>query len=189
MPTRSETCAETRRRLLLAASDLLDMGGPEAVTLRAVGARAGVSRGAPYGHFTGKDHLLAQLAVGSWNDLANEVEHLRADLDIGPSMRLQRALLSLIDLSRQRPQLYALMFATPADNPEAQVAATRLNDQFLAIVADAVGTSKALPYGALLLSSAHGIAGLELSGHLGSDKWTVEAEELVRMLVENLPER
>ncbi len=39
---------------MLAAADLLEEGGPDAVTLRAVGARAGVSRSAPYRHFTGK---------------------------------------------------------------------------------------------------------------------------------------
>ena len=33
------------------------------------------------------------------------------------------------------------------------------------------------------MSSAHGIAGLELSGHLAKEKWHVGGDELVRMLV------
>ncbi len=44
MATRTEAAAATRRALVRAASELLDEGGPDAVTLRAVGARAGVSR-------------------------------------------------------------------------------------------------------------------------------------------------
>ncbi len=182
--TRTEAAAATRRALVRAASELLGEGGPDAVTLRAVGARAGVSRGAPYGHFENKEHLLTQLAVNAWNSLADKVEQLRADPDATPSARLERALLTLIEVGRRQPHLYALMFSTPAGAPEAAGAANRLENQFLAIVADMVGESDALRYGALLMSSAHGIAGLELSGHLAKEKWKVGGEQLVRMLVD-----
>jgi AcrR family transcriptional regulator len=37
----------TRELLLSAATELLDAGGPEAVTLREVGRRSGVSHNAP----------------------------------------------------------------------------------------------------------------------------------------------
>jgi AcrR family transcriptional regulator len=186
MVTRSESAAATRLALVQAASDLLDEGGPEAVTLRAVGARAGVSRGAPYGHFADKARLLVELAVASWNSLADEVEALRADADAAPNERLEHALLALIGVGRRRPHLYALMFSTPADDADAHAAATRLNDQFLAIVAGVVGESDALRYGALLLSSAHGIAGLELSGHLDETKWRVSGEQLVGLLIDSI---
>jgi AcrR family transcriptional regulator len=61
--SRVESAAATRRALLDAAADLLDTGGPDAVTLRAVGARAGVTRGAPYRHFPDKDSLLTAIAA------------------------------------------------------------------------------------------------------------------------------
>lgn len=182
--TRTEAAAATRSALVRAASELLDEGGPGAVTLRAVGARAGVSRGAPYGHFENKGHLLRELAVDAWNSLADEVERLRADPDATPSVRLERALLTLIEVGRRQPHLYALMFSTPAGDPEAAGAAVRVRDQFLAIVADLVGEYDARRYGALLMSSAHGIAGLELSGHLAEEKWGVGWEQLVRMQVD-----
>ena len=167
-----------------AASELLDGGGPDAVTLRAVGARAGVSRGAPYGHFENKERLLTHLAIDAWNSLADEVEQLRADTEVTPGARLESALVTLIDVGRRQPHRYALMFSTPADDPEAAVAASRLEHQFLAIVADLVGEPDALRYGALLMSSAHGITGLELSGHLAEEKWKVDGEQLVRMLID-----
>ena len=184
MGTRAEAAAATRSALVRAASELLDEGGPDAVTLRAVGARAGVSRGAPYGHFEGKEHLLTALAVDAWNAVADEVEQLRADLGATPGARLERALLTLVDLGRRRPHRYALMFATPADDPEAAAAAGRLEGQFLALVADLVGGPGARRWGALLMSGAHGIAGLEISGHLAREKWGVGGEQLVHMLVE-----
>ncbi|HEX4250891.1 MAG TPA: TetR/AcrR family transcriptional regulator [Pseudonocardia sp.] len=184
MVTRTEAAAATRRALVRAASELLDEGGPDAVTLRAVGARAGVSRGAPYGHFDDKAHLLTQLAINAWNSLADEVEQLRSDPDVTPGARLERALMMLIGVGRRQPHRYALMFSTPADDPEAAEAASRLELQFLTIVAGLVGDDDALRYGALLMSSAHGIAGLELSGHLAKEKWQVDGEQLVRMLID-----
>lgn len=184
MATRSEAAAETRSALVRAASELIDEGGPDAVTLRAVGARAGVSRGAPYGHFQNKEHLLTQLAINAWNAVADNVEALRADPGATPSVRLEQALLTLIELGRRRPHRYALMFSTPAGDPEAAAAASRLQNEFLAIVADVVGKQDALRYGALLMSSAHGIAGLEVSGQLAKEKWGVDGEQLVRTLVD-----
>src|ERR1700677_3914321 len=55
--------SSTRDALVDAAVQLLDEGGPEAVTLREVGHRAGVSHNAPYKHFTGKEALLAAVAA------------------------------------------------------------------------------------------------------------------------------
>lgn len=184
MVTRTEAAAETRSALVRAASELIDEGGPDAVTLRAVGTRAGVSRGAPYGHFQNKEHLLTQLAINAWNAIADNVEELRADRGATPSARLEQALLTLIELGRRQPHRYALMFSTPVGDPEAAAAASRLQNEFLAIVTDLVGEQDALRYGALLMSSAHGIAGLEVSGHLAKEKWGVGGEQLVRTLVD-----
>ena len=88
------------------------------MTLRAVGTRAGVSRGAPYGHFRDKARLLTQLAIDAWDAVAEAVEQLRSDPSASPSTRLERAVLTLIELGRRRPHLYALMFSTPANDPE-----------------------------------------------------------------------
>ncbi|MTD52938.1 TetR/AcrR family transcriptional regulator [Amycolatopsis pithecellobii] len=187
--TRTETAAATRRTLVRAASELLDEGGPDAVTLRAVGARAGVSRGAPYGHFENKEHLLTQLAIDAWNSLADEVEQLRADPDTTADTRLEQAILALIGLARRQPHLYALMFSTPAGTPAAAEAAGRLQNEFLSLVAGVVGEPDTPRYAALLMSSAHGIAGMELSGHLAKDTWQTTVEELVRMLIDAIRPR
>lgn len=56
-------------------------------------------------------------------------------------------------------------------------------DQFLGIVADVVGELDAHCYGALLMSSAHGIAGLEASGHLTKRDVDPDGEQLVHLLV------
>ncbi|MGW0926876.1 TetR/AcrR family transcriptional regulator [Streptomyces sp. NPDC002755] len=191
MVTRAESAAATRAALLRAATDLLDDGGPDAVTLRAVSARAGVSRGAPYGHFDDKERLLTQLAIDAWLALAEELRRLQDDPRLPPAMRLQHALLALIKIGRERPHLYTLMFRTPdTDSMAAMLEAVEVSHhRFLDMVADVVGESDSRRYGALLMSSAHGIAGMELSGHLAAEKWDTSSEELVAMLVGSLQAR
>src|SRR3954471_17866859 len=98
MVSRVESAAATRRALVGAAAELLDEGGPEAVTLRAVGARAGVSRGAPYGHFPDKDHLLAAVAAESWTAVGDDLDALIADTRPAPAERLERALQGLMEV-------------------------------------------------------------------------------------------
>jgi AcrR family transcriptional regulator len=185
--TRAESAAATRRSLLEAAEVLLDLGGVEAVTLREVGARSGVSRSAAYRHFADKDALLAVLATNALGELGDALEELAASGD-PPEESLRSALLSLIAIGRSRPHLYRLMFTPPAGDPvAARQAAERAQDLFLGLVGRLVGPRRARRYGALLLTSAHGITGLDLSGHMDLDKWHTNAEELVDTLISLLP--
>jgi AcrR family transcriptional regulator len=185
--TRSETAAATRQSLLEAAGELLDAGGPEAVTLREVGARTGVSRSAPYRHFADKEALLTVLATNAVVELGDTLEPLADGVD-PPGAALRAALLSLVTIGRTRPHLYRLMFTTPTGDPTAAVkAADRTWDLFIDIVGRVVGPEQSRRYGPLLLTSAHGIAGFESSGHLVWEKWHINAEELIDMLVSLLP--
>ena len=181
--TRLESAAKTRRSLLDAAADLLDTGGPEAVTLREVGRRAGVSRNASYRHFADKEGLLTEVAVESWERLADALRAIGA-VNATPSTRLQQALMTFVELGRNRPHLYQLMFVIPERDPAVGArAAARAQQELLSIVASVVGEADAMKYGALLFSSAHGIAGLEISGHLTEKKWGVPTEDLIAALV------
>jgi AcrR family transcriptional regulator len=185
--TRSETAAMTRRSLLEAAGALLDTGGPDAVTLREVGARTGVSRSAPYRHFANKETLLTALAANALNQLGDTLERL-AGGDDPPEQSLRAALLSLVAVGRTRPHLYRLMFTTPAGDPTAAVrAAERTQDLFLGMVGRIVGPQRARHYGALVLTAAHGTTDLELSGHFVWDKWQTNAEQLIDTMIALLP--
>jgi len=94
----------TRRALLDAAGALLDTGGPDAVTLREVGARTGVSRSAPYRHFANKETLLTALATNAMNQLGDTLERLAIG-DDPPEQSLRAALLSLVAIGRA-PRTY-----------------------------------------------------------------------------------
>jgi AcrR family transcriptional regulator len=182
--SRIESAAATRRALLDSAAALLDSGGPGAVTLREVGARAGVSRGAPYRHFAEKESLLTAVAAEGWERIGDEMHALRADAHRAPIDRLRAALTVFITVSRRQPHLYRLMFSAPAGDPAAVVlAAQRGCDEFLAIAAPVVGERNAQRYGAILLTAAHGAAGLGMSGLLRTDKWHTTAEELIDSVI------
>jgi AcrR family transcriptional regulator len=186
--TRAESAAATRRSLIDAAGVLLDLGGPEAVTLREVGARSGVSRSAAYRHFADKESLLTVVATNAMAELGDALELLAASADSAEAC-LRSSLLALIGIGRSRPHLYRLMFTTPTgDIAAASVqAAERTQNLFLDIVARITGPRRAHRYGALLLTTAHGITGLDLSGHLDMDKWHTTAEELVDTVISLLP--
>ena len=181
---RTESAAATRRALLDQAAELLDDGGSDAVTLREVGARAGVSRGAPYRHFCDKQSLLTAVAAEGWERLADRMHALQDDPLLLPAARMRAALARVITVSRQQPYLYQLMFTAPAGDPTAVArAAQRTCDEFVAIVATVVGEQDAARCAAVLLTGVHGAAGLESSGLLVTDKWRTTAEELIDALL------
>jgi len=183
--SRAESAASTRRALIEAAAELLDLGGLGAVTLRAVGARAGVTRGAPYTHFADKESLLIEIGTRAWERLADQSAALRANTRLSSADKLRGLVTAFLKLGRQQPHLYRLMFSNPAGDPTAMArAAQRSQDEFLMIVADLVGEPDARRYGALLIGSVNGITGMEVSNQLADPKWGVKAEELVDTLVD-----
>jgi AcrR family transcriptional regulator len=184
--TRAESAAATRQSLIDAAGVLLDLGGVEAVTLREVGARSGVSRSAPYRHFADKEALLTVVATNAMNELADALEVLAASDDSAKSC-LRSALLTLVTVGRTRPHLYRLMFTMRTEDPAAVGSAGRAQRLFLDVVGRLTGPRHAQRYGALLLTTAHGITGLDLSGHMDLDKWHTTAEELVDTVISLLP--
>ena len=191
MVSRAESAASTRRALVDAAAELLDQGGPEAVTLREVGARAGVSRGAPYGHFPDKEHLLGAVGAKSWAAVGEQLDALIADRGPAPSERLHRALSGLMEVGRRRPHTYALMFAPAVgEHADAVAAVSRTHDQFLGIVEEVIGDpERARPIGALLMTSVQGIVAMENSGQLTAEKWRVTGDELLTMLIDQIARR
>ena len=194
MTTRAETTAATREALLDAAGTLLDAGGPDAVTLREVGARAGVSRSAPYRHFAGKETMLTELVTRAWTEIGDSLSELQRRPGLSPRERVHDAYATFITLGQAHPYLYQLMFGTPALEPnEAISAAARAAehslDLLLEIVEGVVGGPRRSEYAALLMASVHGIASLEISGHLTEEKWHTDTARLIDLLVGLLPSR
>lgn len=114
----SATQAATRRRLLAAARELATEGGYEAVGMRAVAARAGVSAPTAYLYFSSKDHILVDVLVGlvghTTDTLAARPRRGRSPVDRAVAT-LRRAVQNV----EKEPALYiALTRAYIAGSPE-----------------------------------------------------------------------
>jgi AcrR family transcriptional regulator len=160
----------TRNRLVDAAAQLLDEGGPSAVTLREVGRLAGVSHNAPYKHFTDKQELLAAVAARELARLHTAMQALATEHP--PDEVLRAMMLGYLDWAARHPARFKLTFGPWSnDSPELAAAATAARTALVEAVANAQ-RSGAIPAAdperaaALLQATAHGAADLALAGHL-----------------------
>jgi AcrR family transcriptional regulator len=182
----------TRDRLLDAAEELLDAGGVEAVTLREVGHRSGVSHNAPYKHFANKEALLASIAA---RELRRRSDRLTTALagDDPPEEILRRALRRYAEWALEHPHRFKLIYGRwTVHSDELAQAAHAASDRLVAAVR-AAQDQGALPPGdperlmALLRALAHGAADLALAGHLSPDgKGHSDAAGLIDDLFANL---
>jgi len=90
-----------RERLLEEARRLLAEGGVEAVGIREVARRAGVSHGAPRRHFASRRLLLAELAAEGFAALGERV---------AASDGLVEAGCAYVEFARSSPAVFTLMF-------------------------------------------------------------------------------
>ena len=114
----SRTQAATRHRLLDAACELAAEGGYEAVTMRQVATRAGVSAPTAYLYFTSKDHVLVDVLVDLMGQTSASLaaKPSRAQTPVDRTVAtLRRAVAHVED----RPHLYvALTRAYIAGTPD-----------------------------------------------------------------------
>ncbi len=193
--TATARSAPTRDLLVQVAGALLEERGLEAVTLREVGRRAGLSRSAPYRHFTSKEGLLAAVAAAGLRLLRVRLEEAGAARVGTPLDRLGAMVDAYLAFSREHPELYRMLFGSPIERKREDPAAHRAAEEAVAaVVAEVAAAMEAglLPraepraLAALVVSTAHGAAELERTGHLVAEKWGTDADGVVTLLVRAL---
>ncbi len=97
---------DLRQRLLAAARELLDTAGVDAVTIREVARRAGVSHGAPRRYFPTRARLLASLAQRGLDDLARRLGAPGQSSDAAAQLRA--AAQTYVNFAREQPALFEL---------------------------------------------------------------------------------
>src|SRR5215207_5434080 len=90
-------------------SVLLEGGGMWAVTLRAVGERAGVSRQAPYNHFADKATLLSLLATRYLERLGEAIAGAAGGAGEGPFEKLGAMMEAYVRFALASPSRYRLI--------------------------------------------------------------------------------
>ena len=184
--------ASSRDAILDAAADLLDSAGPDGVTLRAVGARAGVSHNAPYKHFRDKEALLAAVAVREFAARRDAMERLVGQA-IGPLDALRALARDHVVWALANPNRFHLLFGGWSRHDDAldeAAGSTRLS--FVDIVRGVRTHVAGWPgnderTAALLMATAHGAIDLALGGHLAADgKGGADPTDLVDDLIDLL---
>ncbi|WP_426749814.1 TetR/AcrR family transcriptional regulator [Myxococcus sp. Y35] len=179
----------TRDKLVQAAATLLDRGGEQAVTLRAVGHAAGLSHNAPYKHFRNRDALLAAVATADLATLTRAFADIRSSTQ-SPGDKLLAALTSLVTFSRKRQARYRLVFSAPAlarHDPDLQAQSTACLGQIMIMVEDCkkAGELPDVPtkgLASLFLATMHGLVTMEANGMLQREKGLPTVEENIAML-------
>ena len=162
-----------RQALIAEGIALLEEQGPEALSLRTLATRVGVSHTAPRNHFGARQGLLTAIAAEGFR---RHAAHMTTELPPGGSRTdaLKAAARGYVAFARANPHLYALMFSpTLCDmaDPELQAAGQqsfgvlqRISDGLDWPGAD--GPDRQARTEAQLWSLVHGFAALQTAGLL-----------------------
>lgn len=155
---RSYHHGDLRAATLRAAQDLLEKQGPDAVVLRAVAKKAGVSHTAPYRHFPTREALLAALASEGFAELGARVGGAE-----GASMGE-----AYVGFALARPHLFRLMFGGLLDlgaHAELAAASRAAYERLLGAFRARGDVGDPALAAAAAWSLVHGLSHLLLDGH------------------------
>lgn len=168
---------DVRRAVLDAALEVISTEGPDAVSMRDVARRAGVSHQAPYHHFGDRSGIFAAISEEGFRFLTEAM--LAASGSPGPKPRL--AFEAYLRTALGHPGHFRVMFHSGLNgvitHEATHLAADSAYDALMrmveAIVGEHRGDSKERPdervmaqWASLLWSTAHGFATLLLDGPL-----------------------
>jgi AcrR family transcriptional regulator len=174
--------------LLREGRQLLMTEGPQAVTLRGLAKRAGVSHSAPLRHFADRDALLDAIAAQGFDELIAALTAAEQVNDLRP--RLSGYAHAHVHFALENGPLMDLMFsgAGRTEDSLAAQAATRFFAQGAALLGeDAPGRPGTLPF--LLAGTLEGISSLASSGRLPRELVDEVTESAVEMMLPAIEEQ
>ena len=112
-----------REALVEAAVEVVREGGPEALALRELARRVGVSHAAAYRHFADREALVDAVAERAMDALVARVHDRLAEVDeTDPVARARRRLVQIgvgyVDFALTEPGLFRLLFTAYPEPPE-----------------------------------------------------------------------
>ncbi len=164
----------TREALLQAAIDIAEEDGVGAIGLREAARRAGLTHGAPYRHFEGREALVAAVAEEGFRALLARCMEAQAGAGADPLARFQALGVGYFTFAISHPGQFRVMFGVEAAGKaahteairtaEAAVFALAVNAIASAQRAGAVDAGDPQEMAMLAWSSIHGLAVLVLDG-------------------------
>lgn len=165
---------DLRRALLMAARQMVEEGGAQALTLRGAAQKAGVSAAAPYRHFADRDALLAEVIIEGFDELTAATEAARVAAN-DPGSAYLAVGEAYLRFAAMHPSLYRLMFGIERHKPDYPALLASGQRAFGVVLRAAQECSTAgltgsrLPEHVALAgwSMVHGLASLHVDGVLG----------------------
>jgi AcrR family transcriptional regulator len=170
-PKRDYHHGALRRTLIEAAVETISARGVDALNLRELAVRVGVTSGAPYHHFPSREDLLAAIADEGFGRLEADLIAARDGALARPGARLEAMGLAYVRFAAGNPGYFRAMFRGDAQSARATEAGPRafelLRDTVLACQAsgDAPQGDPA-PLTLIAWSTVHGLATLWVDGAL-----------------------
>jgi len=180
---------DLRAALIAAAREALETTAPEAISLKALALRLGVSQPAPYRHFQNRDALLAAVAADGFVRFREAL--MQAQDAAPPGEQFLRACLAYLEFGRANKGVYRLMFASSllhSTHDEALGQASGAAFAFLVEgTARAAPPERVYPIAVWIWSTLHGLVMLEAQGSAGGPiGQEVTAADVVRQMLETL---
>ena len=178
-----------RERLCAAATSRFAKHGLEGVSLRGLADELGCSRGTPYRYFRDKQEILAAVRARAFDRLARMCEAASSDPD--PTARLAALGRAYLCFAREDPDGYRVAFElsqpNAAEYPELVVQQVRAWQTIRSAVQYAWerGVLEGSPdtISRLYWASLHGLAGLDLLGHLHDGELEALETPMIDMLL------
>jgi AcrR family transcriptional regulator len=170
---KSDPGRDLRADLLKTSRELLDEGGPGALSMREVARRAGCTHQAPYHYFADRETILATLVTEGFDELAGQ---LRSANEMAPAQGVRTALIAsgqaYVAFAQARPGVFRIMFRPDACNlarfPAAMQAGARARAE-LDRLNEIVGGTRSTPVlTTILWAHVHGLACLLMDGPLAT---------------------
>lgn len=182
----------TAQKLVEAAAALLDSGGEEAVTLRAVGHAADVSHNTPYRHFADRADLLAAVAEQDFKTLLTElqiIEHSKKT----PVNKVAAALETFIKYGEAHPTRYRMLFTHHTDTtPHGEKVKAIAMETFLTVGKFVKFTQDAGQFPdiptptltSLIYATVHGLLDFKACGRMSAEKGLSSVTDGTKLLLD-----
>ena len=188
-----------RQGLIDSALSLITAEGAQALSLRAVARKAGVSHAAPYRHFADKDALLAAVAEEGFQRLSRSMAQ-RMDLYTDPVARFLQSGVGYVLFAVAHPAHFRVMFSSAFSLSEPPPGLRQAGESALAVLTNAIAAAQAAgqlngakveSIAATAWSVVHGLASLLIDQQFHG--WPLEnatpaslAETTIQLMIDGL---
>jgi len=168
---KADPSRDLRRDLLLNSRQLLDEGGPSALSMREVARRTGCTHQAPYHYFENRETILASLVADGFDALAARLKEAN---DLGHTKGVRAVLVAsgaaYVNFALAQPGVFRIMFrpevCDPARFPLVQVSGASARDELDRLNVIVHGKRAQSAMATILWAHVHGLACLLLDGPL-----------------------